>query len=219
MVVLSIGDKLIARLKKIIMMFYTIGASGDEDGNIVGYKFDDYATSKIEFDEGKRLYPQSNTTVRDKEKEPTGIIKLNIKAGRENAPLPNFLSQPKPIMSKKLLEVIRAAGVNNIDAYKADFYYADGSKAPGEYFIVNVIGVVAAADMSKSVYDPNQPDKMIAMSFDSLTIDQSKTHGLLMFRLAENIVEIILHEKVKKAIEKANIPYVALYPTDQVAIL
>lgn len=200
-------------------MYYTIGADTDENGLMVGFTIADDDVEDIELDEGKKLYPRSHPTAKDREKEPEEPIRLEIKAGREKAPLPSFLSQPFPVMSKQLLDVVRAAGVNNIDAYKAEFYYADGTLVVGEYFVINVIGVVAAADMNKSVYDPNQPDKLIAMSFDSLTIDQSKTYSFLMFRLAENIVKIILHEQVKEAIEKANIPYINLYKTEDIAIL
>jgi len=122
-------------------------------------------------------------------------------------------------MRKDLLETIRSAGVNNLDAYPAELYYPDGSLATGEYFIVNVVGLIAAADLEKSQYNEDQPENLISMSFESLAIDGNKTHGALMFRLAENIVEIIVHEKVVKAVEDAGIPLVEFYKTEDIAIL
>ncbi len=200
-------------------MYYKISAKTNEDGEMIGYKFDDFDTSQIEFDEGHRLYPFDHPSAKSKQKEPTEIIRLNVKPGRESAPLPDFISQPKPVMSKALLEVLRANGVNNIDAYPAEYYYTDGRKMPGEYFIVNVVGLVAAADLSQSVFEPDQPNSMIAMSFDSLVIDESKTFNALMFRLAENISTILVHENVVKAVEEAGIPYVEFYKTEDIAIL
>jgi hypothetical protein len=57
------------------------------------------------------------------------------------------------------------------------------------------------------------------MGFDSLAIDSEKTKGALMFRLAENIVEIIVHEQVVKAVQAAGIPLVEFYKTEDIAIL
>jgi len=197
-------------------MFYIIDAAGDSDGNMIGFTFDDSALRRVEFQEGKKL--SSDENVSTSKRAPIVPIRLNIKEGRENAPLPSFMSQPAPIMSKELLETVRAAGVNNIDAHKAELYYADGKLASNEYFIINVIGVVEAADLSKSVYDEDQEDSLISMGFDSLSIDKDKTFGFLMFRLAENIVEIVINEQVKEAIEKAKTPYIRISKTENVAI-
>lgn len=47
--------------------------------------------------------------------------------------------------------------------------------------------------------------------FHALIIDESKTAGLLLFRLAENISAIVVHERVKQSIEAAGIPGFAFY--------
>ena len=60
---------------------------------------------------------------------------------------------------------------------------------------------------------------MIAMSFDSLVVDEKKVHSMLMFRLAENIVTILVHERIKKVVEEANIEYVRFFKASDVAIL
>lgn len=200
-------------------MYYTLSSRTDDEGMMQGFYFDDDDIEDIEFDEGKRLYPADHPTADNDEKEPQGIIKLNLKRTKEAAPLPSFLANPMPLMRKDLLDVLRNAGVNNLDAYPAELYYPDGSPAGGEYYIVNVVGLVAAADLQKSVYDPEQPENMISMGFDSLAIDPEKAKGFLMFRLAESITEIIVHEKVVKAVEDAQIPLVKFYKTEDIAII
>lgn len=197
-------------------MYYVLWGESDDDGNMLSftYKKDHRFRS---FDEGQKFTDDSDAKIW--EQHPKEPIRVEIEEGDENAPLPSFLEMPIPIMSKKLLEVIRSAGVNNVDAYDAELYYPDGSLASKDYVVFNLIGVIMAADMEKSIYDPDQPDRMIAMSFDSLTIDERKTYGFLMFRLAENITTILIHEQVKQAIEDAGIKLIRMSKTENVAIL
>ncbi len=200
-------------------MYYKISAGDDDEGMMQGFSFDDDDIEDIKFDYGHRLYPATHETARAREKEPTEVIKLDLKRAKNKAPLPTFLSQPVPLMRKDLLDTLRAAGVNNLDAYPAELYYPDGSLAEGEYYIVNVIGVIAAADLVNSEYDVDQPENLISMGFDSLAIDSEKTKGALMFRLAESIASVIVHEQVVKAVQAAGIPLVEFYKTEDIAIL
>lgn len=189
-------------------MYYDIRPTADDDGNMMGLDVMDDDIYELDFDEGEKMP--------GKIKEP---IRLEIEDDRDEAPFPSFLRMPVPLMSKKLLDVVRKAGVNNIDAYKAELYWDDGELASKDYYVVNIIGAIAAADMDKSIYDPDQPDRMIAMSFDALTVDERKAHGYMMFRLAENIGTILIHEDVRKAIEKAKIPLIEMDKTEDIAIL
>jgi len=197
-------------------MYYAIFPVSDDDGNMMSftYKKDHRHRS---FHEGQKFTSDPDAPIW--KQYPEVPIRLEIEDGDEDAPFPSFLRMPIPIMSKKLLEAIRSTGVNNIDTYEAELYYPDGSLASKDYVVFNLIGVIMAADMEKSVYDPDQPDRMIAMSFDSLTIDERKTYGFLMFRLAENITTILIHERVKQAIEDAGIELIRISKTENVAIL
>ncbi len=82
-----------------------------------------------------------------------------------------------------------------------------------------MVGVITAADLANSKFDPEQPENMISMGFDSLAIDSDKTKGALMFRLAESITTILVHEQVVKAVEAAGIPLVRFFKTEDIAIL
>jgi hypothetical protein len=81
-------------------------------------------------------------------------------------------------------------------------------KTYSDYKAINIIGLVAAADLSKSKYHAPSGTPLIDTDFDSLAIDESKARGLLMFRLAESVNAIVVHESVRAHIEKHNIPHI-----------
>ena len=197
-------------------MYYAIFPEADDDSMIlvVEYKSDHRGRS---WHDGNIFTSDVNAPVW--KQHPKVPIKLTIEQGYEKAPMPSFLREPIPIMSKKLLDTVRKAGVDNIDSYRVELNYADGTLASEDYYAFNLVGKVRAADLDKSVYNENQPDKLIAMNFDSLVVDKDKTYGQLMFRLAENISTILIHERIKKAIEKAGIQYIQISATENVAIL
>lgn len=134
------------------------------------------------------------------------------------APMPTYLDNPIPVMSRALYEVIRGAGVDNIDVYRAELRRVDGSLASDDYFACNVLGVIRAVDLKNSKFDPAQPDRELAMSFDSVAIDRRAARDFLMFRLHENISTVIIHERVKKAIEASGIPLVRAHAVADVAL-
>lgn len=197
-------------------MYYVIWAEADDDGYMMGFEYEEDHRARS-FVEGFKFSDDPDTDIW--KQHPKVPIRLEIEDGDEEAPFPSFLSQPIPIMSKALLEVIRGAGVNNIDAYDAELYYPDGTLASRDYVVFNLVGVLAAADLENSIYDPNQPDRMIAMNFDALTIDERKTYGFMMFRLVENITTILVHEQIKQAVEEAGIKLIRFSKTQKTAIL
>ena len=69
----------------------------------------------------------------------------------------------------------------------------------------NLIGLVAAADLSASRFAPENPSRHLDASFDGLVLDPERIGGLLMFRLAEFSSAVIVHRSVQAAIEQAGI--------------
>src|SRR5262245_25848147 len=133
---------------------------------------------------------RSSSQAQSWDRHPPEPIVLTIKPGREDAPLPSFLAQPVPLLSEKLYSTIRSAGVDNIDVYRAHIRYGDGRLASDAYCVFNLIGVVKAADLAKSKFDPHQLDRTISMNFDAVAIDSQRAGGALMFRLEENLPTI-----------------------------
>jgi hypothetical protein len=110
------------------------------------------------------------------------------------------------VLSDELLAALAEAGIDNLDCYEAELFNPATGKRFTNYKAVNIIGAVAAADLAKSecqVHGEPQFD----VDFDSLVLDEAKTHGLLMFRLAECVTGIVVHESVKRCVERRGIRY------------
>lgn len=106
-----------------------------------------------------------------------------------------------PIFDRKLIEVIQSAGVDNLELFPAVLRIeATGEEIRDSHLAVNILGLVSCADMDESEAEP------IAGShfFLKLKIDPEKTGDMLMFRVAEQPLEIIVHEKVAHAIQEGN---------------
>jgi len=113
-----------------------------------------------------------------------------------------------------MIAALHSAGVDNLDLYNAVIHDRDNGKDYHNYKAVNIIGVIASADLDASDHVAHGTP-VIDVDFDSLVIDESKTGGALMFRLAECVTGIVIHEKVKEALEAAGIPYLDYIPPEE----
>jgi hypothetical protein len=132
--------------------------------------------------------------------------------------LPSLFKGRVPLYSDALLSALRSAGVDNLDTYEARILDPDTGKWHTHYKAVNVIGMVSAADMAKSVATVHDGIPLIDVSFDRLVIDPKKTHGILMFRLAENNSAVIVHEQVKQAVLAAGIRDLEFFKPENIAL-
>jgi hypothetical protein len=107
------------------------------------------------------------------------------------------------IMRNDLYEAIVSAGVDNLDVWDAIVRKADGTLLSDQYKAFNVIGLRSAG--SGTTYAPENPSRMIDASIESLKIGENEARGLYLFRLAESCGIIVVHEKVKNAIEARGI--------------
>lgn len=117
------------------------------------------------------------------------------------------------VMSDAMIAALMAGGVSNLQCFNALLVDPFSAVERSDYKVVNIVGVIAAADLDKSVYRA-YGTPLFDVEFDSLVIDESKARGALMFRLAENISGIIIHEQVKAALENASIPYLDFTPPE-----
>jgi len=111
--------------------------------------------------------------------------------------VPAFFSDNPPLFRDDLIEALREFGVTNFDTYQATLTDPDNGHVYENYKAVQIIGLVAAADMEKSDAIVHDNIPLIDVDFDKLVIDESKTHGLLMFRLAESTNTVLIHEKLR----------------------
>ena len=111
------------------------------------------------------------------------------------------------LFSEPMLAALSEAGVDNLDVYDAVIIDPTTGETHTNYKAVNIIGAIAAADLSKSDWSAPSGSPIIDTDFDSLAIDEKKTGGALMFRLAECITAIVVHEKVRAQLGRHSIPY------------
>jgi hypothetical protein len=116
------------------------------------------------------------------------------------------------LMRDDLLSALSNAGVDNLQVFPALIRDKKNGQDYENYKAVNIIGVIACADMAQSVrMDPEDDDSdIIDVNFDSLFIDEKKARGSLLFRLAESVSAIIVHQQVRDLVEK-NVPGMTFY--------
>jgi hypothetical protein len=118
---------------------------------------------------------------------------------------------PLLLMRDDLLKALKDSGVDNLQTYPAIIQDKVKKKEYKNYSAVNLVGVVSCADPAKSRKGRVTDSEMIDAFFESLVIDEAKTKGALMFRLAESVGAIIASDRVKAKIEAAGIPYMVFY--------
>ena len=108
------------------------------------------------------------------------------------------------IMSERLVKGLREAGVDNIDTYPALLRNTETGKTY-PYQAVNIVGLIAAADLSKSEWENFDGSPRFDTTFERLVIDPDAAGGSLMFRLAENTFAIVVHARVRDHLIKSGI--------------
>ena len=120
----------------------------------------------------------------------------------ENPPKP-FAGMMIPLWSDELVETFRACGVDNFDCYSAVIRAKNEETEWSGYCAVNVLGLVAGANMAKSEYIPimSTPGGAPYAGFTKLVLDADKVGTLALFRLAEDPEFIVVHERVIEALK------------------
>jgi hypothetical protein len=144
---------------------------------------------------------------------PATPLIVGIQPGYEKEPLLDYFGTPA-VMSNRFYQVLVDAGVDNLDVYDAILEGKDGKTRHEGFKAFNVIGLVSATDMQKTEFSPENDSRLIDASIDSLVIDPKKAGGLLMFRLAEYCAAVIVHESLKRALEKHKFPEVVFTPPE-----
>ncbi len=140
------------------------------------------------------------------DRQPPEPIVLKLRGTDEdNWILGDLWLTPITVMSKRLHEAFLQAGIDNLDTYSVELHDPVSGKVYKDFLAFNLIGKIAAADAAMTQFTPSVKERMVSADIDSLAVDAHKTHGALMFRLAESVNAILVHASVRKAIEAAGI--------------
>lgn len=129
-------------------------------------------------------------------------IVVTILAGNEHSELMPYFGA-EPVMSNAFHQALVEAGVDNMDAYDCILRSEDGTVEYKGFKAVNIIGVIRATGEGTEFTGDS---RLIDASMDRMAVDPKKTFGALMFRLAENLSTVVVHESVKRYIEKKGFP-------------
>jgi len=118
------------------------------------------------------------------------------RAARSKSVLAEMWQVPIPLMTTRLHRALLQAGVANLEVFPAEIL----GPAPGEkntdYVAFNVVGKIAA------LKSPRNANEILVSGAE---LDETKARSALLFRLAESVNAIVVHESVRKAIERAGI--------------
>ncbi len=130
-----------------------------------------------------------------------------------------FIYTNPPLWRDDFIAALRECGVYNFDLYDVAIHDPDDDTIHTHYKAVNILGLVAAADMEKSTATVHDGIPLIDVDFDELAVDEKKTKGIQLFRLAESSNAILVHETLRDAlIEKGYGSDIAFYDLGSAAI-
>lgn len=123
---------------------------------------------------------------------------LHPSAPEHGPELPAFFDLPVPLFRDDLLAAVQSGGVDNLQVYEAVIRERDGSQVATNYNAVNVVGLIAAADMARSKATVHPGGPVYDVEFDELVIDPAKAKGALLFRLAEATGSLFVHDRLRR---------------------
>ena len=122
-----------------------------------------------------------------------------------------YYSTSAPLMSNELIETLQSCGVDNLEIHDAVIREESTGKEFHTHRAVNIIGLIAMADKSKS-----QTSSIggLAQWVHKMVPDAAAARGNLLFRLQEGPSQIIVHEKIKDAVEARELPLIYFVPLE-----
>lgn len=143
---------------------------------------------------------------------------LNVHAADHAPYMPSTLATRVPLFRDDLLDELRQIGIENLDVYDAVITDPDSGQRVTRYKAVNILGTIAAADMQKSVATVHGGPALIDVEFDRLEVDPAKAHGALMFRLAEALGTVLVHQRVRDRLLRRGFDDLAFHVPSDVAV-
>jgi hypothetical protein len=134
--------------------------------------------------------------------QPDGPLIFRSNCDKDSPPR-HYMGGALPVWSETLLQTFRGFGIDNVQAFPATIT-GEGNVAWRNYFAINVIGLVDAADLSASSY--TQIDQTASgvprLRFTKLVIDPAKAGDLPLFRLSHAPLTLVMDAKFLDALRK-----------------
>ena len=135
----------------------------------------------------------------DEQDVPTPIVvEYETFRGHQGPPV-DLVDDCIPLMSPRLEKSLLACGVDNLCLFDVQLKNRTTNETR-EFKAFKLVGLVAMADLGGSDWSSFDNKPAVDVSFKSLAVDESLARGQLMFRLAENINALMVHESVRDAL-------------------
>jgi len=131
--------------------------------------------------------------------------------------MPPFFNLNPPIMSAALVEALEAEGVGNLEHFPVEIHDPMNGSIRHDYRAVNLLGLIYAADLAKSTYTASPGGPRVDVEFDHLVLDGSQPVRELMFRLGESVDVILVHDRLKRSLERKGFTSIVFYNPGEIA--
>ena len=111
--------------------------------------------------------------------------------------LPEIFVGDALLVSDRLSRALVEEGADNLEAWPARIEEPDGTVRAADYWALNLIGLIAAADLTASLATVHPGGPRIDVDFDRLLVAADRARGQLIFRLAENTGAILVHDRLR----------------------
>ena len=138
---------------------------------------------------------------------PKETLMLDPSYGKD---LPDLFDTSVPVMSKRLLASLQAAGVDNVDAYDVALQRIDDGTTFDGHVAFNVLGCLDAIDPKKSAHRLRFGKPYYT---GAITIDPSRAHDLSLFRLALGPPFVVIADRIAEALRGQPFRGVTIMPT------
>ena len=117
------------------------------------------------------------------------------------------------LFSDEMIDVLERSGVDNLDIFPAVLRREEETETIEytNYKAVAIMGAIACLDKRSGKVDLGDGSGLLEGGVDKMYIDERKTDGLLMFRPRPGVGAVLVHERVKRAIEAAKLPGLRFY--------
>jgi len=149
-------------------------------------------TSGQPIDEDALSLPYRCTMLLDEELADASVSKEDDNEQEPEQPLFYSFYPSACVMKNEMVETLLGAGVDNLQVFPAIVDCNATNTTFNDYSVVNIIGLVACAALNRS-----QSSSLADLRFfHRLALDERKTGGLRLFRLAESQLDIIADESI-----------------------
>jgi hypothetical protein len=114
-----------------------------------------------------------------------------------------LMTGPGRVFSRRLLDLLRMQGVDNIEAYPCLITNMVNGEHQTDFAAVNVVGKIRCVNRRKSRFEDFDDGSNRILAWDYLVLDEDEIGGQKLFCLAEMPIQLVVHRSVKEAIEAA----------------